>query len=109
MARATAADKAERLNAAHRLVSRGLSVPEAVEALTREFDLSRRQAYRYVQQAQALGHPVPQVEPSIPVTFKISANVVRDLHKYAASSGLTLGQIVTRAITAFLVAVGRHG
>ncbi len=109
MARATAADKAERLNAAHRLVSRGLSAPDAVQALIGEFDLSRRQAYRYVQQAQALGHPVPQVEPSIPVTFKISANVVRDLRRYAASSGLSLGQIVTRAITAFLVAVGRHG
>lgn len=109
MARATAADKAERLNAAHRLVSRGLSVPDAVQALIGEFDLSSRQAYRYVRQAQAIGHPVPQVEPSIAVTFKISTNVVRDLRKYAASSGLTLGQIVTRAITAFLVAVGRHG
>jgi len=109
MSRATAAEKAERLNAAHRLVARGLNVPEAVQTLIREFDLSQRQAYRYVQEAQAIGHPVPEIESSIPVTFKIPANVVRDLRTYAASSGLTLGQIVTRAITAFLVAVGRHG
>ena len=109
MSRATAAEKAERLNAAHRLVARGLSVPDAVQSLIREFDLSRRQAYRYVQEAQEIGHPVPRVESSIAVTFKIPANVVRDLRTYAGSSGLTLGQIVTRAITAFLVAVGRHG
>lgn len=109
MSRATAAEKAERLNAAHRLVARGVSVSDAVQALTSEFDLSPRQAYRYVQEAQAIGHPVPQVESTIPVTFKVPANVVRDLRRYAASSGLTLGQIVTRAITAFLVAVGRHG
>jgi predicted DNA-binding transcriptional regulator YafY len=109
MSRATDAEKAERLNAAHRLVARGLSVPDAVQTLIREFDLSRRQAYRYVQEAQAIGHPVPRVEPSIPVTFKIPANVIRDLRAYAASSGLTLGEIVARAITAFLAAVRRHG
>lgn len=97
------------MNAAHRLVARGLSVPDAVQSLIREFDLSRRQAYRYVQEAQAIGHPVPSVEPSIPVTFKVPANVIRDLRTYAASSGLTLGEIVARAISAFLAAVRKHG
>ncbi|MGA7823034.1 MAG: hypothetical protein WCA14_02510 [Steroidobacteraceae bacterium] len=97
------------MNAAHRLVARGLSVPDAVQTLTREFDLSRRQAYRYVQEAQAIGHPVPRVEPSIPVTFKVPANVIRDLRAYAASSGLTLSEIVARAISAFLAAMRRHG
>ena len=109
MSRATDAEKAERLNAAHRLVARGLSVPDAVQTLTREFDLSRRQAYRYVQEAQAIGHPVPRVEPSIRVTFKVPANVIRDLRAYAASSGLTLSEIVARAISAFLAAMRRHG
>ena len=109
MSRATDTEKAERLNAAHRLVARGLSVPDAVQTLVREFDLSRRQAYRYVQEAQAIGHLVPRVEPSIPVTFKIPAGVIHDLRAYAASSGLTLGEIVARAITAFLAAVRKHG
>lgn len=109
MSRATDAEKAERVNAAHRLLARGLSVPDAVQTLIREFDLSRRQAYRYVQQAQAIGHPVPRVEPSIAVTFKVPANVIRDLRAYAASSGLTLGEIVARAISAFLAAMRRHG
>jgi predicted DNA-binding transcriptional regulator YafY len=109
MSRATDTEKAERLNAAHRLVARGLSVPDAVQTLVREFDLSRRQAYRYVQEAQAIGHLVPRVEPSIPVTFKIPAGVIRDLRAYAASSGLTLGEIVARAIAAFLAAVRKHG
>jgi predicted DNA-binding transcriptional regulator YafY len=109
MSRATDTEKAERLNAAHRLLASGLSVPDAVQTLVGEFDLSRRQAYRYVQEAQEIGHPVPRVEPSIPVTFKIPAGVIRDLRAYAALSGLTLGEIVARAITAFLAAVRKHG
>ena len=54
--RSTAAEKAERLNAAHSLLARGVGMPEAVVSLSRQFGLSRRQAYRYLQEAQAIGH-----------------------------------------------------
>jgi predicted DNA-binding transcriptional regulator YafY len=109
MGRSTDAQKAERLNAAHSLLARGVSVAEAVPSLCREFGLSRRQAYRYLQEVQAIGHPVPLVEPSVPVTLKIPANIVRDVRAYSVTSGLTLGEIVARAITAFLAAVRGHG
>ena len=55
MARSTDAQKAERLNAAHSLLARGTGMAEAVVLLSRQFGLSRRQAYRYVQEAQAIG------------------------------------------------------
>ena len=45
--RSTAAEKAERLNAAHSLMARGVGMPEAAVSLSRQFGLSRRQAYRY--------------------------------------------------------------
>ena len=61
MARSTDAQKAERLNAAHRLLARGQSVGEAALSLSRQFAMSRRQAYRYIEEAQLIGRPVPVV------------------------------------------------
>jgi len=82
---------------------------DAVVSLSRQFGLSRRQAYRYLQEAQAIGHSVPLVAPSVPITIKMPANVVRDVRAYAVLSGLTISEIVTRAITAFIAAVRGHG
>jgi predicted DNA-binding transcriptional regulator YafY len=109
MTRSTDAQKAERLNAAHRLLSGGTELPNAAAMLVRDFGLSRRQAYRYLEEAAAIGHPVPITEPSIPITLKIPGDVVRDLRGYSAVSGLTLGEIVARAISRFLKATRRHG
>ena len=106
MNRATKVDKARRVNAAYRLLQQERDVAEAAETLTRQFALSRRQAYRYLEQAAALGAPVPAVEPVVAVTFKLP---VRTLRAYARRSGLTLGQIVTRALAAFLRAGPRRG
>jgi hypothetical protein len=75
MVRSTDAQKAERLNAAHSLLARGTSMAEAVALLSRQFGISRRQAYRYVQEAQAIGHAVAIVAPSVPITLKMPANV----------------------------------
>ena len=58
MARSTKADKARQLNAARHLLQRGIPLPEAVRRLSREFDLSGRQAYRYLEQATHLDRPV---------------------------------------------------
>jgi hypothetical protein len=49
------------------------------------------------------------VAPSVPITLKMPANVVRDVRAYSATSGLTISEIVTRAITAFFAAIRGHG
>lgn len=51
MSRSTKADKARQLNAAHRLLARNTELSDAAQSLSREFGLSRRQAYRYLEQA----------------------------------------------------------
>ena len=109
MTRSTKAAKALRLNAAHRLLGRNVRLSEAVHSLTRKFGLSRRQAYRYLDQAGELSHPVPVEEASIPITLKLPPSTVRRLRSYASKSGLTLGEIVTRALRALLSALRRHG
>lgn len=107
MTRATKAHKARLLNAAYRLLGQRIETVDAAEQLEREFALSKRQAYRYLEQAAALGAPVPAVERTVAVTFKLPVSTVRALRAYARRSGLTLGQIVTRALAAFLGAVRR--
>ena len=109
MNRATKADQARLLNGAYRLLEQQMEVAEAAQQLAHKFALSRRQAYRYLDQANALSAPVPAVEPTVPVTFKLPVSTVRALRAYARRSGLTLGQIVTQALAALLGALRRRG
>ena len=102
MARATKADKARLLNVAYRLLGQQMERAEAARHLGREFTLSRRQAYRYLQEAARLSAPVPAVEPTVTVTFKLPVSTVRAIRASARHSGLSLGQVVTQAVTAFL-------
>ena len=109
MARATKAGHARLLNEAYRLLERQMEVAEAAQQLARESALSRRQAYRYLEQAQALSAPVEAVEATVAITFKLPVSIVRDLRAHARRSGLTLGQIVTQALAALLGALRRRG
>jgi hypothetical protein len=109
MARATKAEKAQHLNAARGLLQRQLARAHAVRHLSREFDLSERQAYRYLEKASQLDHPVEVPETTIPITLKLPPRTVELLREYAKNSGLTLGAIVSNALHAFLRALKRHG
>src|ERR1700680_4360105 len=102
MPRSTNTQKAERLNAAHRLLKRGTGMAEAAMALSQVFGISLRQAYRYLEEAQTMNQAVPIAEPSVPITFKVPGDVVRQLRAYSAASSVSLSEIVTRAIKAFL-------
>lgn len=109
MSRATKADKAQRVNAAFRLLEQQMERGEAAETLVREFALSRRQAYRYLEHAARLSAPMPGVEPLVAVTFKLPVRTVRVLRAAARRRGVTLGQIVTQALAAWFRAVPRRG
>jgi hypothetical protein len=109
MARSTNAEKARQLNAARGLLQRHIALPEAVQRLSREFNLSGRQAYRYLEEASELDRPVEVTEATVPITLKLPPSTVERLRKYARSSGLTIGAIVTVALNAFLRGLKRHG
>jgi hypothetical protein len=109
MTRSSKADKARQLNVARGLLQRQVVLSEAVRRLAREFDLSERQAYRYLQEASQLNRPVEVPEATVPVTLKLPPRTVERLRNYARSSGLTIGAIVTTALNAFLRTLKRHG
>jgi hypothetical protein len=109
MARSTKTNKARQLNAALAMLRRNTPLPEAMQRLAGEFDLSGRQAYRYLEEATHLERPVEVTEATVPITLKVPAGTARLLRAYATSSGLTIGAIVTRALAMFLKTQRRHG
>ena len=110
MTRSSNTDKTHRLNAAFDLLAKSYTLAEAAEmSPTQQFGLSRRQAYRYLQDAQEIDAPVLVASPSIPITIKIPADVVSRLRSYAQTSGMTIGEIVAQAIVSFLDKLHRHG
>ncbi len=102
-------EKARQLNAALSLLQRHISLPEAAQRLSRRFNLSERQAYRYLEEASELDRPVEVTEATVPITLKLPPSTVERLRKYARSSGLTIGTIVTAALNSFLRTLRKHG
>ena len=109
MPRSTEAQKAERLNAAHGLLAGGQSVAEAALSLSRQFAMSRRQAYRYIEEAQMIGRPVAVAEPAMAVTFKLPPSVVDAIRARAAAEGTTISDMVSLALRGFLGEAGGNG
>ena len=109
MARSTKTEKARQLNAALGLLQSHISLAEAVQRLSRKFNLSERQAYRYLEEASELDRPVEVTEATVPITLKLPPSTVERLRKYARSSGVTIGVIVTTALNAFLRTLRKHG
>lgn len=102
MARATRTQKIERLNLAWQLLQRVGSPLAAADELVRTCGLSKRQAYRYVEDAQQLRRPLPAADTKVAFTVKLSRALVDRLRAYAASTGETLSDIVSRAVVAVL-------
>jgi predicted DNA-binding transcriptional regulator YafY len=109
MARATAAEKARRLNYARQVLARAPQMPRAVEQMVRACDVSPRQAYRYLHHARRLKAPVPVGAAKIPFTVKLPRDLVRRVRAYASASGLLLSDLVSRALAALLVHRRRRG
>ena len=103
MARASDAQKADRLNQARTLLREHSSLPEAAERLARNWSVTKRQAYRYLQRAQQLKRPVPVEDAKVSFTVKLSRRT------YAASTGWTLSEIVSRAVRSVLHRGGGRG
>lgn len=109
MTRSTRAEMVQRLNAAFDLLAQGHTLAEATVMLAGEFALSQRQASRYLQQAQGIRRPLPAAVPTIPITVKVPEDVVIKLRMHARDSGLTIGEVVARAVLRWIVQERRHG
>ena len=108
MARSPNTVRAERINAALALLQKNQSLAEAAASLVHAFGMSKRQAYRYLHQAQKQQQPVPMPERKVAFTVKLSEGLVQELREHTRLSGLTLSELVSKALEAFM-RKGRRG
>lgn len=102
MGRASDGQRAERLNRARDLLRQFDQLPQAVARLAQDCTISRRQAYRYLQQAQQLKRPVLVSETKTAFTVKLSGSLIQRVRQYAAMRGLSISEVVSRALLALL-------
>jgi hypothetical protein len=91
---------AGRVNAAAELVEAGVPVAEAAAVLAARFDVSVRQARRYVDRAVAEGR-VEVPEASVVFTVKLPAGLAGRVRAYARERETTISAVVARALSAF--------
>lgn len=106
MGRSSNAVKAERINMAQELLIKSKDLSEAAVAMVQMFGISKRQAYRYLREAQEHEQPVPIPEHKIAFTVKLPHALVEALHERAHERDQQLSELVTQALEAFLYRPG---
>lgn len=102
MAKSSQSERAQRINAAVELLQQHDSMAQAANALSTRYAISKRQAYRYVHEADALGEKVPVPQPKVAFTVKLAETLVRRLRRHAQATGRPLSEIATQALETFL-------
>ena len=99
--RAGGEEFAARVNAAAALLAAGMSVADAARELADRFELSQRQARRYVERAAA-GGPVELPQATTVFTVKLPVSLVARVRAQAAATGRTISAVVAQALEEFL-------
>jgi hypothetical protein len=99
--RALTAQHAERINAAAELAGAGVPAAEAARVLAGRFEVSVRQARRYVDQAVAGGR-VAVPGPTVVFTVKLPGRLAAAVREHARASGRTISAVVAQALDEFL-------
>jgi predicted DNA-binding transcriptional regulator YafY len=109
MTKSTNTERAKRINAALAFIKEYRSLTDAAVALSSQYGISRRQAYRYVKEAESAGRKIPVPDQKVAFTVKLSRDLTLALRQYAQLKGQTLSEVVTKALEAFLYKGRRRG
>jgi len=91
------------------LLKKSGSLSEAATALSSRYGLSKRQAYRYIKEAESAGKRIPVPDQKTAFTVKLSENLTQDIRHYARSRGQTISEVVTEALEVLLYKGRRSG
>ena len=109
MVKSSNTEHAKRINAALDQIKEQGTVARAVAAMVDRYQISKRQAYRYIHEAQKIGDKVPIPDSKITFTVKLSPKLIQITRDYAKASGHTISDIVTRALETYLYKGRRRG
>jgi predicted DNA-binding transcriptional regulator YafY len=109
MSKSSNAEYAQRLNVAVALLKTTESPSEAAATLAAHYHMSKRQAYRYVKEAEVVGQQIPIPDQKITFTVKLSQDLILALRQHSQNQERTLSETVTLALEAFLFKGRSHG
>lgn len=102
MTKSTHSVRAERINTALGLIQKHSQLSEAAVDMVRHYGLSKRQAYRYLEMAKQLTEPIVVPDQKTSFTVKLSIGLIQQLRQHAELTGLTLSELVSQALKAFI-------
>ena len=91
------------------LLKKKTAPPKVAAALAARFDLSARQAYRYLQRAQRVTKPLALPEPKAVFTVKLPPRLIQRVRRRARARGQPISEVVSEALQAFLTKPNPHG
>ncbi len=100
--KSTKAELTQRINTALLLIRKYNSTSEAADIMVEQYSISKRQAYRYVEQASKIGKQIAVPDPKIAFTVKLSQKLVKRLREHAKHTEKKLNTIVTQSLEDFL-------
>jgi len=100
--KSTQVERAQRINTALSLIREHSTISKAADAMRERYGISKRQAYRYISEANKIGDEMPIPDQKIAFTVKLSQSLIQALREYARKSGKSLSEIVTQSLEAFL-------
>ncbi len=109
MTKSSESEQARRVNATVSLLKQKASASEALSWLIAHYGLSRRQAYRYLQQAQNARGPLAVPEAKKVFTVKLSISLIRQVRQQARREGGAISQWVESALRRSLKLRQGHG
>lgn len=109
MTKSSESEHARRVNATVSLLRQQASPPEVLNWLIGQYGLSRRQAYRYLFQAQQAREPLPVPEAKKVFTVKLPISLIRQVRQRARRGGGSISQWVEEALQQTLKRPQGHG
>ena len=109
MTKSSESEQARRVNATASLLRQQTSPPKVLSWLIAHYGLSRRQAYRYLQQAQNVRRPLPVPEAKGVFTVKLPVSLIREVRQKARQERGAISQWVEAALRRSLNLRQGHG
>jgi len=102
MKKSSTAEYIHRMNTALSIYRKTSSSTEALDILARQFNVSRRQAYRYLHKALKINREQKIPKPKMVFTVKLPKSQIKELRKYAKKIDIQLSTLVESIIDRFL-------
>jgi len=109
MSKSSVPEHIQRLNTAIEVYRQSSSTIKTVEVLMQRYKVSRRQAYRYLQEALKAGQIQPVPGRKVVFTVRLAESLVQQVREFAEKTGKSLSDLTAEALVAFLKRGGGRG